>query len=211
MKFDFDLDLSNKPYNLKLSSIYIFAISLLILIVRMYSSIDYYKSNLPLEVHVHYKNNVKSVEKDIVNGKLVTSPYTVYNIKSKNYLQYFILEFDPSSKDPISLFFCFNFFVIASIFAFFARKSTIDKIFTRHLSIGLNVLRAYIIVMMVSKLALIYYFKDFIAQISNHQAIYRNTSHGEFFSYQVSLVLVALFITFVKRGLQLQQEQDLTV
>ena len=208
----FEIVHSPRPYNFKKASLFLFGLSLLLIVFRMYFSYNDFKMYNPHEVEVnYYKHNIKSEERKIDNGKLYTRAKTVYRITSKNYAQHFILEFNPSDKNPLSLFFCFNFFVVASILAIAGRKSSVDKIFTKELLIGLNFLTAYILIMMLSKIALIFYFRNCIENISNNEVTYFMSSSGDFFVYQISLALGGVFINFIKKGLILQQEQDLTV
>ena len=122
-----------------------------------------------------------------------------------------ILEFNPSDKNPLTLFFCFNFFVVAFILAIAGRKSSVEKIFTKELLMGLNILMAYIVFMMISKIGLEFYFRDYIEKISNNEVSYYSFFSVDFFVYQISSALVGVFIQFVKKGVELQQEQDLTV
>lgn len=209
----FEIVHSRRSYNFKKASLFLFGISLLVLIFRMYLSFDLYKEYFPHEVEVnYYKHNIKSEEKRIDNGKLYISAKTVYRITSKNYAQYFILEFNPSDKNPLSLFFCLNFFVITSIIAIAARKSTVEKLFTPELYMGLNILRGYVYLMMFGKFALAYYFRDYIEQLSNYEvsSFYLSTS-TDFLFFQITLAFFAIFLTLVRKGIELQMEQDLTV
>lgn len=210
MKFEFDN--SPRPFNFKRASLFLLALSLLFLVFRMYLSFKDYKNNHPHEVEVSYYNHkIKKVEKGIANGKLYTTAKTTYIIESKSYAQYFILEFKPSSRNFLSLFFCINFFIVASILAVAARKSSVDKIFTQELLKGLNFLIAYIIVMMVSKFVINFYVQNYIEKISNNEVSYYLPFSGDSYVYQISMTLIILFINFVKKGVELQQEKDLTI
>ena len=208
----FEIVHSPRPYNFKKASLFLFGLSLLVLVFRIYSSYNDFRMYNPHEVDVnYYYHNVKSEECKIDNGKLYTTAKTVYRITSKNYTQHLILEFNPSDKNPLTLFFCLNFFVIASILAFAARKSSVEKIFTKELLIGLNILTACIVFMMISKIGLELYYRDYIAKISNNEVSYYSFFSVDFFVYQLTLGLAGIFINFVKKGLELQMEQDLTV
>lgn len=208
----FEIVHSPRPYNFKKASLFLFGLSLLVLAFRMYLSYNDFKMYNPHEVEVnYYYHNVKSEDCKIENGKLYTTAKTVYRITSKNYTQQFILDFNPADKNPLSLFFCFNFVVIASILAFAARKSSVEKIFTKELLMGLNILTAYIVFMIISKIGLEFYYRDYIEKISNNEVTYYSFFTNDFFIYQSSSALVGVFIQFVKKGVELQQEQDLTV
>lgn len=208
----FEIDYSSRPFNFKRASLILFGFSLLFLVFRMYLSYDNYRNYNPHEVEVtYYKHKIKSERRKIENGELYTTAKTVYRVQSKNYAQHLILEFNPTDQNPLSLFFCFNFFVIASILGLGARKSSEEKIFTKELLNGLKFLTGYIIFMMISKTLLEFYFQDYVKKISNEEVTCYAFFSGNFFVYQISVGIIGLFINFVKKGIELQQEQDLTV
>ena len=147
----------------------------------------------------------------IPNGELDVRPQVTYTIKAKTYLQYFILDFNPNEKIWFTFYFLFNYLIIASIVFYALRKSNKEKIFTKELLTGLSYLRVYLIIMMVMKILQIFLFEDYVEKISNLKASFYLTHFADIATYQIYLLMAAIIITFVKEGLRLQMEQDLTV
>lgn len=209
MKFEFDN--SSMPFNPK-RMIYFFVVcAFLNLSFFLYLSVRDYRDYIPHEIEVqYYKHKMKSVERNTDNGILRTSPKTTFIIKPKSYLQYFILEFNPSNKRDLRLFFSINLFIITSIIAIGSRKSSNKRIFTKELLSSLKFLSVYIYIILNIKIALSFYNRSYIWKLSNNEASVPYNISSDIFLYLL-VSLCAFIIQYVKKGVELQQEKDLTI
>lgn len=221
----FEIVNTNKEFNVNRFRYIFLSLAVVFSLFKFYDSYNDYKSYYHHKIKVFYnsgKNPYKfggsfkfsDFNKSnivIPNGELDVRPEVTYTIKAKSYLQYFILDFNPDERLPFTFYFLFNYLFIASILFYALRKSNKERIFTKELLIGLSYLKVYFVVMMVMKLAQCFFIKDYIERISNQKVIYHATNNVDIISYQLYLLMALFIISFVKEGLRLQEEQDLTV
>ena len=216
---------TNKDFNIVRFKYLFLGFAIIFTGLKLYESFNDYKTYLHHRVEVFYNSgknpyqsgrtfkfsDVDESNLKIPNGDLDVRPQVTYTVKAKSYFQYFILDFNPDERQPFTFYFLINYLVIALILFFALRKSNNQRIFTKELLIGLSYLRIYIIVMMVMKFVQCYLIKNYIEEISNHRVSYNAFKNVDILEYQFYLLIFLFIISFVKEGLNLQKEQDLTV
>lgn len=221
----FEIVNTNREFNILRFRYFFLGFAIIATVFKFYLHYKDYKTYLHHRIEVFYNSGKNPYQSGgtykfsdfgksnivIPNGELDVRPQVTYTIKAKSYLQYFILDFNPNDKKWFTFYFLFNYIIIASILFYALRKSNKERIFTKELLAGLSYLRVYFITMMVMKIIQVFLFENYLEKISNQKVSFYAMNFVDISTYQIYLLIAAFIISFVKEGLRLQMEQDLTV
>lgn len=183
-----------------------------LLIVKIgISYIAYYdQSQLEIEV-VTRDRNYRLETKDIPNGQLKFTKKANYIIEAKSFGQYLFLDSNPNESKPLSLFFCINFLIIAWIMIYGLRKSTQQNLYTSEFIMSTNILYCYLFFMMILNLIHAKGFEAYIENLSEDTVRYYAFDNLNIIQYNIMIIFLGFILNYLKKGLELQEEQDLTV
>ena len=183
-----------------------------LLIVKIGISYDAYinLSQPKIEVMV-IDINYRLDTKDIPHGQLKFTKKANYVIEVKSFGQYLFLDSNPKESKPLSLFFCINFLVIAWIMIYGLRKSTQQNLYTFEFIKSITMLYPYLFFMMILNLIHAKGFEAYIENLSEDNVRYYAFDNLNIFQYYMWIIFLGFILNYLKKGLELQEEQDLTV
>ena len=163
-----------------------------------------------IEVMVRDKN-YRLDTKDIPHGQLEFTKKANYVIKAKSFGEYLFLDSNPNKSKPLSLFFCINFLVIAWIMIYGLRKSTQQNLYTTEFIKSITILYCYLFFMMILNLIHAKGFEAYIENLSEDNVRHYAFDNLSIIQYNIMIIFLGFILNFLKKGLELQEEQDLTV
>ena len=163
-----------------------------------------------IEVMVRDRN-YRLDTKYIPHGQLEFTKKFNYIIEAKFFGQYLFLDSNPNESKPLSLFFCINFLVIAWIMIYGLRKSTQKNLYTSEFIKSITILYCYLFFMMILNLIHAKGFEAYIENLSENNVRYFAFDNLNIFQYYIMIIFLGFILNYLKKGLELQEEQDLTV
>jgi hypothetical protein len=209
---EFNIFRDNSYFKLKRFSSFLLGCAIIFLILKTHSSVRDYNQYLDHRIEVlDLQQKNKRTETIIDNGFLIKSTKSIFVIKAKSYSQYFILDFIPNHNNNFSFFFLINYLIVSIIIFFAVQKSTKQKTFTPQLLKGLEYLRIYIVIIFLLKILQIFFIRNYIENLSLNKISVSENFNFNGFEFQMILIVAAILISFVKEGVKLQIQQDLTI
>ena len=210
MNIEFSFE--RKTFSSKKAGGRLLIMAVILLLIRVIISYSEYTNEIHHEIDVRIrKRNYPTIINDFSFGKIKSTQTAKFTVEAKSFSQYLVLDFDPAKNEPLSLFFCINFFAIGGIFYYGSRKSTNEKLFTPEFLKSISILYYYLSFMMILKLLQAKGFEAYIEDLSDNNVSYHAFEGFNIGQYTFLIFFLGFIINYLKKGLELQKDQDLTV
>ncbi|RKD19601.1 hypothetical protein BCY91_13485 [Pelobium manganitolerans] len=196
-----------KAYRILFAGIFLLGFS-------FWNSYDKYRHQHEKKVAIENVHKSQA-ETNTFKGRLLeVSQKSELLLKPKSLGQQMLFDLDPNSENIFSFSFTWFFFVVTLGLFILIKNTPEDFKFSHNTLSNLNRLHFLVYASLVIKVVLVFQYNSYIRGLMPpgvRLAHSMNNQVGTFFFFGMFSVLLITVINFFKRGLSLQEEQDLTV